>query len=287
MNREYFLSEALESGIIDDTFIEKYKKFNMYQDLAMGIMREVHRVCEKNGVEYFLAFGSLLGAVRDGGQIPWDYDIDICVKITEREALIRALKKDLDPAYYFYCPEVDKNCRHTIMRIAPVGYSSEALHVDVFYMVGLPKDSKEKELVQKKFISLGRRRYLKKVDCIAESQGDIKRIAKLTCGKMFSHLFSIEKIDEEYEILTHKYPIDQAERICTADVFARVTELPAEVLDESILFETREGVFRVPKKYTEFLNNRYGDYKQYMPIKDRINEVLHSYNYLENYNNKN
>ena len=283
MNREDFLSEALESGIIDDTFIEKYKKFNMYQDLAMGIMREVHRVCEKNGVEYFLAFGSLLGAVRDGGQIPWDYDVDICVKINQREALIDALNKDLDSNYYFYCPEVDEGCRHTMMRIAPIGYNSEALHVDVFYIVGLPNDEREKRHVQKRFVSLGRIRYLKLVDIKAESQGNKKRYFKLFCGKLACAFFSVEKINNEYELLSHRYPIKQSKKMCTANVHAMVNEWPTEVLDESILLNTREGLFRVPKRYEEFLRIRYGNYRSYLPIADRIKEVLDSYNYLENY----
>lgn len=283
MNRDEFLREALESGLVDDSFKDKYRKFNEYQDLAMKTLNEVHRVCEKNNIQYFLAFGSLLGAVRDGGQIPWDYDVDICVRINDREALIEALKNDLDSNFYFYCPEVDDKCRHTIMRIAPVGYCSEALHVDVFYLVGLPDDKKEKEKIQRQLISLGRKRYLKKVKILAEAQGNIIRIIKLACGKLACLFFSNEKINREYEYLAHKYQINPTGRTCTADVFARINELPAIVFDDSIILETREGEFRVPKRYIEFLECKYGDYKEYLPIAERINEVLTSYNYLEHY----
>ena len=44
---------------------------------------------------YQLAYGSLLGAIRDGGQITWDYDIDVFIPYEERGQLIEALNRDL------------------------------------------------------------------------------------------------------------------------------------------------------------------------------------------------
>lgn len=62
---------------------------------------ELKRVCEKNDIQYFMLFGSLLGAVRHGGFIPWDNDMDFGMLRGEYEKFIQACEKDLNKDKYF------------------------------------------------------------------------------------------------------------------------------------------------------------------------------------------
>ena len=52
-------------------------EFGEFQTIAKSILKRVCEFCEKNGLKYFLSYGTLIGAVRHGDMIPWDYDIDI------------------------------------------------------------------------------------------------------------------------------------------------------------------------------------------------------------------
>lgn len=65
----------------------------------MDILKEVDRVCRKYNIQYFADWGSLLAAVRHGGYIPWDDDLDICMKRRDYELFIR--HSDELPEEYF------------------------------------------------------------------------------------------------------------------------------------------------------------------------------------------
>ena len=75
---------------------------------VLSIMDEVHRVCVKNNIDYALIAGSMLGIVNYKGFIPWDDDMDVCVKREDWNRFIEALKKDLSDDFYFQCYETDK-----------------------------------------------------------------------------------------------------------------------------------------------------------------------------------
>ena len=67
----------------------------------LDILVEFDRVCRKNNIDYWLEYGTLIGAARHGGFIPWDDDLDVTLLKKDRKKLIEALKKDLQPPYYF------------------------------------------------------------------------------------------------------------------------------------------------------------------------------------------
>ena len=58
------------------------------KEIQLELMDELDRVCREQGITYFLAYGSLLGAVRHGGFIPWDDDMDVVMLRADYERLI-------------------------------------------------------------------------------------------------------------------------------------------------------------------------------------------------------
>ena len=281
MTSEEFLKEVLSSPLCPDNFEEIYKEFQKYQKVTMDTLIEFHRVCEKSNIEYELAYGSLLGAIRDNGQIPWDYDIDVFVAFKDKERLIETLKKELDDKYYFYCPEVNRKCRHVIMRLAPKGYRSEALHVDVFYYVGTPNSVEERRLHIEQIKRTAHIRYCKLVNCKEEAGGNVKKYIRLMLDKMKYSMKKTEDLKNEYEKLCQMYPIDESDYLVSADVFADWYEFPRSLFEETELFHTVDGTFRIPKQYAELLTLVYKDYMSIPDLDTRIHEVMTHYNYLK------
>ena len=281
MTSEEFLKEVLSSPLCPDNFEEIYREFRKYQKITMDTLIEFHRVCEKSNIEYELAYGSLLGAIRDNGQIPWDYDIDVFVAFKDKERLIETLKKELDDKYYFYCPEVNQKCRHVIMRLAPKGYRSEALHVDVFYYVGTPNSVEERKLHIEQIKRTAHTRYCKLVNCKEEAGGNVKKYIRLMLDKMKYSMKKIEDLKNEYEKLCQMYPIDKSDYLVSADVFADWYEFPRILFEETELFHTVDGTFRIPKQYAELLTLVYKDYMNIPDLDTRIREVMTHFNYLK------
>lgn len=77
------------------------------QAILLDILSEFDRIINKYDLDYTLAFGSELGAIRHQGFIPWDDDIDIFMLREDYLKLIEILKTELKSPYYFQCFEVN------------------------------------------------------------------------------------------------------------------------------------------------------------------------------------
>lgn len=283
MNRKQFIDEVINSNECPTEFKKIYEGFTRYQELALNTLKAFHKVCVANGIDYQLAYGSLLGAIRDGGQIPWDYDIDVFVPFDQKVKLINALTKDLPDNYYFYCPENSPSCRHMIMRVSPRGYRSEALHVDVFYLIGTPNN----ELERKKYISQVRKvskaRFYKLVDIKDKAKGRPRHAAKLLLGKLRYGFLSVSEIDRRYKQLCNRYTLKNSKVCVSADQFADWYEFPCNVMTDIISYGTGDGEFMIPRNYDKVLKIEYGDYNNVPKLSGRLEELMRHYSLLERY----
>ncbi len=287
MNAEEFLSEALASPICPPDFKETYEYFKKYQEMSLKCLLEFHRICKKNGINYHVTYGSLLGLIRDGGQIPWDYDIDVFVPIYEKDKLLEALKNDLSDEFYAMCPEFDSSCRHYILRLCPKNYDSAAIHLDVFYFCGCPTDEQTRKQFSDKIKTCSKVRYSKKVEVKKEATGNWKRFIKYSVAKAGSVLFSMKKIDRQYNELVFKYPVDECEFVTSADIFAGDYTFKTEMLTKTIDYSVNGITLSIPENYKEFLVELYGDYMSYPSLERRIKQVLHAsgrFKYFEKFN---
>lgn len=73
----------------------------------MDIFREFVRICDKHGLKYCLIAGTLLGAVRHGGFIPWDDDIDVVMMREDYDRFAELCKTELDPQFFYQNSETD------------------------------------------------------------------------------------------------------------------------------------------------------------------------------------
>ena len=103
------------------------------RSIQMEILDDVHRFCEAEGLRYSLSSGTLIGAVRHQGYIPWDDDIDIYMLRTDYERFVktyqnqqgryRVLNPKKEPHYYYtFAKVVDAKERERIFRLKKLLY---------------------------------------------------------------------------------------------------------------------------------------------------------------------
>lgn len=85
------------------------------------ILLELDRICVKNKISYQLFAGTLLGAIRHKGFIPWDDDIDVCLLREDYERLIQCCKRDLDEKYFLQCLDTDESTTYQYAKIRKNG----------------------------------------------------------------------------------------------------------------------------------------------------------------------
>ena len=96
-----------------------YRQLNEEEikEIELGVMDYIHNLCEKENINYSLAYGTLLGAVRHKGYIPWDDDVDISLKRDEYDKLYQAVLRDNDPIYKVASWENDTRYPYPFYRV--------------------------------------------------------------------------------------------------------------------------------------------------------------------------
>ena len=248
------------------------------QQMELGIMEYIHEICQKIGVKYFLAYGSLIGAVRHKGFIPWDDDMDICMLREDYEKLqdylisnpneryeVMSYKNNLNYVYPFM--KVQDNQTYLLEEDVRID-SNMGIYVDIFPVDGYEDDSVFKD----KMTRLIKKRQL---SCYT-----FKGITNTK--SLLNSLIRYISVIVFYFTNTNKYigGIDELAKSRKVDDYELVDYLiykdmhkpvwKREWLEQTIMgvFEGKE--FMIPKNYHEILTSDYGDYMQLPPVELRF-----------------
>ena len=128
------------------------------KEILLDMLKYVDEICKKNNIKYFLYGGTLIGAIRHKGFIPWDDDLDICVPYKDYRKLITLLKQDNkynvhnpydnEDYYYFFTKLTDKRTiliEDNYNRIKDMG-----VFLDIFPFYHLPDSIEEYNKLYKK-----------------------------------------------------------------------------------------------------------------------------------------
>ena len=250
---------------------------------SLVVLKKIKEIFDRNGWKYYLAYGTLLGAVRHQGFIPWDDDIDIWVPRVDYEHFLEYCKNnadDLKTFELFHYSTSDKYI-YTIARFSDSRYSIEydnakeyglGLFVDIYPLDGVkPEKIENKKKINKlinKIILLGSKKFI-------PSNNFLKSILKLPYYYLLK-LKKLSKLLEKDDKLAQNYSFDDEKFFdCVCWEWKNNGYKKEWLIGPKDIFLEFEGeMFRVPFNFDQVLKEKYGNY---MIIPDEKDRVGHHY----------
>lgn len=242
-------------------------KLRQLQLSELEILDEFVRVCEKHGLRYYLAGGTLLGAVRHRGFIPWDDDIDVAMPREDYNRFAEISAQELAPQYFYQCPETDPYYFLTYAKIRRNGtevyeerFKDARFHkgvfIDIFPLDFCPKPGPVCHLL---FNVLAVMNYRGQVDS-GEPYVPYEEISGKV-GYAVLRMFSPKRLTQVRKRLLHlSRGLSSRKYIaCYTGAYGYRKEVfPADWFQagEKLLFEQQE--YAVPLKFERFLSQVYG-----------------------------
>lgn len=243
------------------------------KSIELDIMKKIHTFCVENNIQYYLAYGTLIGAIRHKGFIPWDDDIDIWMVRPEYEKFMAtfgeyARQHDLCIASNrtkpYMCRAFAKICDTRTIQYEPkyIDKDPRGVFVDIWPLDGYPNNKIHRMLHQKKLLAEFGMLYasLTKLEYIPEEQKK-----KRTLIKLFQH-FDSGIILKEYEKTSRKYKYEDSDYLFSG---RPVCFFKKEWFSKQILWNFEDTQFFVPNGYDDLLRSVYGDYMKLPPVEQQ------------------
>ena len=236
-------------------------------NVQLEILDEVDRLCKENGIKYFLSGGTLLGAIRHKGFIPWDDDIDLWMTRQNYQKFKKALKTQMSSKYCAVDYFSDIRFPLSIMKIEKVGTRyvegvfsnidiASGIYIDVFPLdnIWLPAYKLQTAIL----IKLQSVRDFKLRNDGKKNAGFAKRILysliPLTVCRMLT---------EVTMRLFNVFPTEYKNQLChRGRYWPKFNKSDVEDLIDT---EYCEKLYPVPRNYDQILRKCYGDYMQLPP----------------------
>jgi lipopolysaccharide cholinephosphotransferase len=256
--------------------------FEEFKKIQLNLLEEFTSFCDKNNLRYFLGYGSLIGAIRHHGFIPWDDDIDLMMPRPDYEKFIKEYNKTTNSSNFVYSLNTDSNYIYPFAKLAntktllveDVNRDQIGINIDIFPIDGLPTNKLLSEL-HISFVRFFRKITFWKLIRTRKEYGISKNIAlriiQLICklfptrlssflNNFFSKLYNFE--NSKY--VAHNVWGYGSKEKCRRELFQNYTYVDFEDLK----VKTMIG-------YDEFLRNIYGEYMKLPPQEKRVS--VHSF----------
>lgn len=282
-------------AIAEDMIVIEGETLQSLQRLLLSMLKDIDHVCEVHGIQYTLSGGTLLGAVRHEGFIPWDDDIDINMTRIGYEKFASVFEQELGEGYILQRPEKTENYGLGLARIRKKGtilrnrddYDSEdcGIAIDIFIYEDVPDSAIVRKLHG--FVSLGLgfalscRRFLEYGDeymKLAEGDESLTKVfsTKRRLGRLFSFL-SMDAWGRAW---------DKWNSLCRNDE-SRYISIPAgrkhyfgELYERELMFPVKrikfeDALLPVPNTPDHYLTKLYGDYMRIPEPEDREAHIVY------------
>lgn len=260
------------------------------QDVLYDMLKAFAEFCDENDLRYYLYGGTLLGAVRHQGFIPWDDDVDVAMPRPDYERFIE-LTKNSPWEYYAVCqytqPFIKMVDTRTVMEERQLRdeLGMQSAFIDIFPIDGLPESGEERQKHFRKLAILKQCLYFSIFDIKKiKSSNFLKRIAHTMIYIAFSKI-DYKKIRDAIAEEAKRYPYETSEYVSVGIWGKAERDLnKKEDLEKRIRLKFRDSYLWCQGNYDESLRLKYGEYMQLPPEDKR--QPFHGIYYWKKENDK-
>lgn len=270
------------------------------QQKTLDVAKEFKRVCEKHNLRYFMSCGTLLGAVRHKGFIPWDDDMDFYMPRSDYEKLVELDALDMKnntqevfnkkfifkhwdktPHYIWNFGKLEDTTTTAIeSTIAQnnVKYKG-GLGIDIFILDGGGNDPIQAKEHFRKLAKYAGRRYEKYWKAVASDRNKfpIRQIKQMILDIRSKLLFEpvLDYFKNKAQKECQKYDFDHSDIITSPFVLCVYPNATHHISDflPSVMLDFEDTKFPAPNNYKTYLERLYGDYMTPPPLKDRTGHM--------------
>ena len=264
--------------------LEEVKKIEFH------ILSEFASFCDTNNLKYYLGYGTLLGAVRHKGFIPWDDDIDVLMPRPDYDKFIKLtgynpIKPNLETRLYRDCSHPNIYPFAKVVDSSTIVYEKgkakkniSGLWIDIFPLDGYPEDRTAAQNLFNKYKTLRNFQDLATTCPMVVKQSIVKKIVKTIFIAPFVKLYGINKICRKIDLLAQTYSCAECDKVAdftwgdNIDSYLLKTELEPSV---EVEFEGRN--FKATAGWKQYLERLYGDWTQLPPENQRIPHGFEAY----------
>ena len=260
--------------VIDDTQLRKL------QLIELKILLELKRICEKHEIDYFLMGGTLLGAVRHKGFIPWDDDIDVGMLRSEYNKFLDICRNELSEEFFLQTYDTDCKYGHTFAKIRLNGtefpdsaYNNELSHSGIYIDI-FPFDRISDNRYIRKFHVFNLIELTAACRVKFGYNYDYSKLNQILLWQLFCTLSKdrlMKLTDYMFRLFNNKKP--------KYYVNGSLRCYPSEIFDEYVELEFEGIRFPAPSGYERYLECAYGDYMCLPPPNKRITHATHVPNF--------
>ena len=234
------------------------------QAILFRMLCTFKEICDAEGLWYSLAYGTMLGAVREKGFIPWDDDVDVYMMLPDREKFREAFEKYSHEGLVLQKMGVDRKYTKSHDKICYTLSQKYKIQLDIYTLIGAPSDARERTRfmwVNRISDKLFRAKYNKLKDSTPKHKPFLLFVR-------FVDLFIPDRlITRIHERRESRYDIDKSEYLITLIDRPRAKGCSHRRMFSSTVEREFNGVmFRIPAGWNEYLTLYYDDYM--IPRKD-------------------